>query len=101
MKTYEYWSSRDSRLTHYAYTMNEKEMRSKGGRARDAALSEEQKKEIARMGALARWGARPAKATHKGNFKEQFGIALGFHLAETHFRDFYRTNRCLKSLAPN
>ena len=40
---------------------------------RNAVLSVEQKKEIARMGALARWGTRPAKATHKGSFKEEFG----------------------------
>lgn len=42
-----------------------------GGLARSAALSDERKKEIAQAAALARWGAR---ATHKGNFKEQFGI---------------------------
>jgi len=42
-----------------------------GGLKRAEALSDEQKKEIAQKGALARWGA---KATHRGNFKEQFGI---------------------------
>lgn len=42
-----------------------------GGEARDAALTPEAKQEIARKGAIARWGA---KATHKGNFQEQLGI---------------------------
>jgi hypothetical protein len=42
-----------------------------GGRARAVALSDERKKEIAAKAAIARWGA---KATHKGNFMEQFGI---------------------------
>jgi hypothetical protein len=42
-----------------------------GGEARDRALTSEQKKAIAQRAALARWGAR---ATHRGNFKEQFGI---------------------------
>jgi len=45
--------------------------REKGGIARAAALSDERKREIAQIGALARWGAQ---ATHKGNFKEEFGI---------------------------
>lgn len=45
--------------------------RSKGGKNRALALSDEDKKKIARKGALARWGA---KATHKGNFQEDFGI---------------------------
>lgn len=42
-----------------------------GGKARADALTSEQKKKIAEKAALARWGA---KATHKGNFKEDFGI---------------------------
>jgi hypothetical protein len=43
----------------------------KGGVARSAALSAERKREIAQTAALARWGAQ---ATHRGSFKEQFGI---------------------------
>jgi hypothetical protein len=42
-----------------------------GGIARAAALSDERKKEIAQAAALARWGAQ---ATHRGNFKDEFGI---------------------------
>lgn len=45
-----------------------------GGKARAEALTDEQKKEIARKGAAARWSDRPVQATHKGSFKEEFGI---------------------------
>jgi hypothetical protein len=45
--------------------------RERGGIARAAVLSDERKSEIAQIGALARWGAQ---ATHRGNFKEEFGI---------------------------
>lgn len=45
--------------------------RAKGGKARAESLSDTEKHEIARKAALARWGAR---ATHKGNFKADFGI---------------------------
>ena len=38
---------------------------------RAANLTPERKKEIAKRGALARWGAQ---ATHKGNFEKEFGI---------------------------
>lgn len=50
---------------------DEKPTGSAGGEARAAALSDVQKKEIAQKAALARWGA---KAIHKGNFKDEFGI---------------------------
>jgi P63C domain len=52
-------------------TETKKKAGKKGGERRDATLTVERKKEIAAAGALARWGA---KATHKGNFMEQFGI---------------------------
>lgn len=45
--------------------------RAKGGVARAKALPKERRKEIAQIAAAARWGV---KATHKGNFKEEFGI---------------------------
>lgn len=44
---------------------------SKGGLARAESLTDEQRAAIAKKGALARWGI---KATHKGNFKDDFGI---------------------------
>lgn len=53
-----------------------------GGKARDAALSDEQKKEIARKGALARWGDRPIQAIGKGNFKEHFGIDVDCYVLD-------------------
>lgn len=42
-----------------------------GGRARAIALTPKKRVEIAKKGAIARWGYQ---ATHKGNFKEDFGI---------------------------
>lgn len=56
-----------------------KEAGRKGGEARDAALSDERKKEIAQKAALARWGA---KATHRGNFQEQFGIDVDCYVLD-------------------
>jgi hypothetical protein len=53
--------------------------RRKGGLARADALSDERKKEIAQKGALARWGAQ---ATHKGNFKEEFGIDVDCYVLD-------------------
>lgn len=51
----------------------------KGGEARAIALSGERKREIAQSAALARWGA---KATHSGNFKEQFGIDVDCYVLD-------------------
>lgn len=45
--------------------------RAKGGIARAEALSPETRSEIAKKGARGRWGL---KATHKGNFRDEFGI---------------------------
>lgn len=46
----------------------------KGGLARASALSEEQRKTIAKKAAEARWGQAKLQATHKGSFEEDFGI---------------------------
>jgi hypothetical protein len=54
--------------------MNDDSIQSQGGKARAMALSDEQKKEIARKAAAARWGDRPIQATHKGSFEQEFGI---------------------------
>jgi hypothetical protein len=48
--------------------------RAKGGIEVARRMSPEQKAERARKGALARWGAKPLKATHKGNFKDELGV---------------------------
>ncbi len=54
--------------------MNEKnETKVAGGVARALALTSERKRQIATKAAAARWGTLPM-ATHKGNFKEDFGI---------------------------
>jgi hypothetical protein len=45
--------------------------RAKGGKARADKLTSEQRSEIAKKGAIARWGY---EATHKGNFEDEFGI---------------------------
>lgn len=50
------------------------EGKAKGGVARAKALTKEQRSEIARKAAAKRWEGKPLKATHKGNFNEQFGI---------------------------
>lgn len=50
-----------------------KEAGRQGGLARKKSLSGERKAEIAKTAALRRWGA---KATHKGNFKDEFGIEV-------------------------
>lgn len=53
--------------------------RRKGGLARSAALSDERKKEIAQTAALARWGVR---ATHRGSFREEFGIDVDCYVLD-------------------
>ncbi|NOX84301.1 MAG: hypothetical protein GXP06_15205 [Alphaproteobacteria bacterium] len=45
--------------------------RARGGAARAAALSPDKRTAIAKKAAVARWGA---KATHKGNFQQDFGL---------------------------
>jgi hypothetical protein len=53
--------------------------RQKGGIARAAALSDNRRQEIARLAALARWGAR---ATHKGNFLKDFDIDVDCYVLD-------------------
>ncbi len=55
--------------------MSEKqEGKVRGGIARAQALSPEERRRIAIKGAEARWGEKPVRATHKGNFKDEFGF---------------------------
>lgn len=59
--------------------------KAKGGRARALSLSPEKRKEIAQKAAEARWGEKPKKATHKGSFKNDFGIDVDCYvLDDTH-----------------
>ena len=53
-----------------------------GGRARKDALSAEQRAEIAKKAAEARWSGRPIRATHKGNFQEKFGINVDCYVLD-------------------
>jgi P63C domain len=53
--------------------------KAKGGMARAAALSPEKRKEIAKKAAIARWGA---KATHRGNFKDELGIDVDCYVLD-------------------
>ena len=54
----------------------------RGGNARAAALSREDRQSIAKKAAIARWGEKPPVATHKGNFKEEFGIDVECHVLD-------------------
>ena len=63
-----------------AYIMTEKkssEGKAKGGIARAKSLTKEQRAEIAKKAAAARWAGKPPKpikAIRKGNFMDEFGI---------------------------
>lgn len=59
---------------HMSKDNKEPKGKAKGGVARAKSLSKEQRSEIAKKGAAARWADKPLKAIHKGNFKEEFGI---------------------------
>ncbi|HEY4013451.1 MAG TPA: P63C domain-containing protein [Polyangiaceae bacterium] len=50
------------------------ETKVKAALARADALSPQRRRAIAAKAAAARWGAKPLRATHKGNFEEEFGI---------------------------
>ncbi|WP_019689905.1 P63C domain-containing protein [Pseudomonas fluorescens] len=54
--------------------MSEPSGKAKGGIARAEALTEAERKAIAKKAAAARWGDKPMRATHKGNFSTDFGF---------------------------
>jgi hypothetical protein len=59
--------------------MNEDEKKTVSGRTigglrRAEILSPQERREIAKKAAVARWGERLPRATHKGNFQNDFGI---------------------------
>lgn len=54
--------------------MSEPSGKAKGGLARAEALTEAERKAIAKKAAVARWGEKPMRATHKGNFSTDFGF---------------------------
>ena len=69
-------ASTTSRKDACMETANKDQSKAKGGIARAKALTPEKKKEIAAKAAAARWGGKQLKATHKGDFKEEFGIEV-------------------------
>jgi hypothetical protein len=56
--------------------------KARGGLARAEALTPEERKAIARKGAAARWGEKPIRATHRGNFKAEFGIDVECYVVD-------------------
>lgn len=56
--------------------------RAKGGIKVAAQMTAEEKKLRAQKGALARWGAKLPKATHKGNFKKDFGLDVDCYVID-------------------
>jgi hypothetical protein len=53
-----------------------------GGARRAQVLPPERRSEIARQGALRRWGERPLRALHKGSFQEKFGIDVDCYVLD-------------------
>jgi hypothetical protein len=53
-----------------------------GGAKRAEILPPARRTEIAQKAAIARWGARLPRATHKGNFREHFGIDVDCYVLD-------------------
>ena len=53
---------------------NELSGKAKGAKVLAEMMSPEERTERAKKAAIARWGVKPPKATHKGNFQKDFGI---------------------------
>jgi hypothetical protein len=56
--------------------------RVRSGLARAEALPPTRRVEIARKAAAARWGHAPLKATHRGSFKDEFGIDVDCYVLD-------------------
>ncbi len=65
--------------------MDTKERASLAGRARALKLSSDEKKAIGEKGALKRWN-KTLESTHKGNFKESFGIDVDCYVLNDVFK---------------
>jgi hypothetical protein len=61
---------------------NKHKGRAKGGAATAAKMTDEQKAARARAGAVARWGPKPLRATHMGNFQKDFGIDVDCYVLD-------------------
>jgi hypothetical protein len=53
-----------------------------GGAARAEALSPEERRQIAVTAAVARWGGKAARATHRGSFLDDFGIDVDCYVLD-------------------
>lgn len=60
--------------------------RAKGGYAVAAKMTDEQKSERARKGALARWADKPIHAIRKGNFNKEFGVDVDCYVVDDEHR---------------
>jgi len=80
-------------LWHSFFTMNknsdndipkpkEETIQSKGGKARKMKLSPQQLSEAGRKAVEARWANRAIRATHKGSFKEHFGVDVDCYVLD-------------------
>ncbi len=67
--------------------------RARGGLARAEKLSKERRVQIARQAAIARHGAKPPKASHKGNFKENFGVDAECYVLDDQYKTAVMTER--------
>lgn len=60
----------------------EKGGRAKGGKVLAEMMTPEERKERAKKAATARWGTKPPQATHRGNFREEFGIDVDCYVID-------------------
>lgn len=63
-----------------------KRLGAKGGKARAAKMTKEERSSSARSAALARWAQAQLRATHRGNFEEEFGIDVDCYVLDDEFK---------------
>lgn len=76
MLALDWYGSYNARINLRRYACMSKELkgRAKGGKALAEKMTPEQRIERAKKGSTARWGEKPFRATHRGNFKTEFGM---------------------------
>jgi len=85
--------ARKNRSVQYACSMNPDSIQSMGGKARAESLSAERLAEIAKEGAMARWGNRPLNVLRDGNFKEHFGVDVEVYVLDDERRSAVLSER--------